>query len=62
MLLDALLFRGAVCVYERALPWLCRAVLAVELRGDWRYEYSSMVIVAVLAGPWLATTGSADCI
>jgi len=50
VLLDALLFRGAVCVYERALPWLCRAVLAVELQGDWRYEYSSMVMVASWRG------------
>ena len=44
VVLDALLFRGAVGIYEHALPALCRATLGVELHGDWRYEYAILLM------------------
>ena len=28
--------QGALLLYEHALPALCRALLSIELRGDWR--------------------------
>ena len=28
--------QGALFLYEHALPALCRALLGIELRGDWR--------------------------
>ena len=30
------LTQGALLLYEHALPALCRAMLSIELRGDWR--------------------------
>ena len=37
LFLCAGLYRGALYLYEAALPALCHAMLGVELRGDWRY-------------------------
>ena len=35
---NLILFRGGLWVYEAGLPSACRALLGVELVGDWRYE------------------------
>ncbi len=48
MMLNLLLFRGALYIYESVLPAFCLSVLGVRLMGDWRYE---LAIVALWAAP-----------
>jgi len=48
VMLNLLLFRGALYVYESLLPALCLSVLGVRLLGDWRYE---IAILALWAAP-----------
>ena len=48
-MLNLLLFRGALHVYEKLLPALCLSVLGVRLMGDWRYELAIVVLWAAPA-------------
>ena len=49
VMLNVLLFRGALHVYEKVLPRLCVSLLGVHLLGDWKYELAIVVLWAVPA-------------
>ena len=48
LMLDVLLFRGALYVYEGPLPQLCDKLLGTSLIGDWRYD---LAVVTLWAAP-----------
>lgn len=44
ILLDVILFRGALLMYEEGVPALCRLAFDVELRDDYRYQLAILVL------------------
>ena len=56
VMLNVVLFRGALFVYEELLPRVCSSLLGIELRGDSRYE---LVVLLGWSAPVPAAAGEA---